>query len=153
MFRCVEGSAFYAPHHCHPGDLQSPTADGPNETATAGDVGGTVAPTLGLTLGAPATFGAFTPGVAREYTAATTATVVSTAGDATLGVGDPGRLTNGAFSLAQPLRVELSKATWTAPVSNATVDVTFKQSIGASEGLRTGAYARTLVFTLSTTTP
>ena len=46
--------------------------------------------TLSLTLGAPATFGAFTPGVAREYTAATTATVISTAGDATLSVGDPG---------------------------------------------------------------
>ena len=54
MFRCVEGSTFYAPHHCHPGDLASPTADGPNETATAGDVGGTVPATLSLTLGAPA---------------------------------------------------------------------------------------------------
>ena len=36
--------------------------------------------TLALTLGAPAQFGAFTPGVAREYTASTTATVVSTRG-------------------------------------------------------------------------
>ena len=65
MFRCVEGSTFYAPHHCHPGDLASPTADGPNETATAGDVGGTVPATLSLTLGASPTFGAFTPGVAQ----------------------------------------------------------------------------------------
>ena len=32
-------------------------------------VGGNVPATLSLTLGAPATFGAFTPGVAREYTA------------------------------------------------------------------------------------
>ena len=32
-------------------------------------------------------------------------------------------LVNGAFSLAQPLRVELSKATWTGPVSNDVVDV------------------------------
>ena len=29
-------------------------------------VGGTVPATLSLTLGAPATFGAFTPGVARD---------------------------------------------------------------------------------------
>ena len=34
-----------------------------------GGVGGTVPPTLSLTLGAPASFGAFTPGVARDYTA------------------------------------------------------------------------------------
>ncbi len=39
---------------------------------TQGGVGGTVPATLALTLGTPATFGAFTPGVAREYTAATT---------------------------------------------------------------------------------
>ena len=32
--------------------------------------------TLALTLGAPASFGAFTPGVAREYTATTTANVI-----------------------------------------------------------------------------
>ena len=49
-----------------------------------GDVGGTVPATLALTLGAPATFGAFTPGVAKEYTATTTANVISTAGDAAL---------------------------------------------------------------------
>ena len=41
-------------------------------------VGGTVPATLSLTLGAPASFGAFTPGVAREYTASTTANVIST---------------------------------------------------------------------------
>ena len=45
---------------------------------------------------------------------------------------------NGAFSLPQPLRVEFSKATWTAPVSNDVVDVTFKQAIGANDALRTG---------------
>ena len=54
-----------------------------------GPVGGTVPATLSLTLGAPATFGAFTPGVAKEYTATTEATVISTAGDATLTVADP----------------------------------------------------------------
>ena len=40
-----------------------------------GTVGGSVPATLSLTLGTPASFGAFTPGVAREYTASTTATV------------------------------------------------------------------------------
>jgi hypothetical protein len=79
--------------------------------------------------------------------------VISTAGDATLSVSDPGHLTNGAFSLPEPLRVELSKASWTAPVSNDPVDITFRQHIGANDPLRTGAYSRTLTFTLSTTNP
>ncbi|MDA0168877.1 DUF1080 domain-containing protein [Solirubrobacter taibaiensis] len=75
---------------------------------TTGTVGGTVGATLALTLDGPATFGAFTPGVAREYTASTNATVVSTAGDATLSVADngpnSGYLVNGAFTLPQPLQ-------------------------------------------------
>jgi Concanavalin A-like lectin/glucanases superfamily len=116
-------------------------------------VGGTVPATLSLTLGAPATFGAFTPGIAKEYTADTTATVISTAGDATLTTSEPGHLVNGAFSLVQPLRVELSKATWTGPVSNDVVDVAFKQSIASSDPLRTGTYGKSVTFTLSTTTP
>ena len=118
-----------------------------------GTVGGTVPATLSLTLGAPATFGAFTPGVEREYTASTTATVTSTAGDAALSVSDPGHLTNGAFSLPQPLRVETAKRAWTAPVSGDAVTVTFKQLIGAGDALRTGTYSKTLTFTLSTTNP
>src|SRR4051794_12364773 len=48
-----------------------------------------VPPTLSLTLGAPATFGAFSAGVAREYTASTSAAIVSTAGDAALRSSDP----------------------------------------------------------------
>ena len=122
-----------------------------------GTVGGTVPATLALTLGAPATFGAFTPGVTREYTASTTATVISTAGDATLSVADngpnPGRLVNGAFALPQPLQGLGVVKTWLAPTSNESVPVTFKQSIGANDALRTGVYAKTLTFTLSTTTP
>jgi len=124
---------------------------------TQGEVGGTVPATLSLTLGAPATFGAFTPGVTQEYTASTTATVVSTAGDATLSVSDtganPGHLVNGAFALASPLEGLGVVKTWTAPTSNEAVTVTFKQAIGANEPLRTGSYAKTLTFTLSTTNP
>jgi hypothetical protein len=118
-----------------------------------GTVGGTVPATLALALGAPATFGAFTPGVEKTYTASTSATVTSTAGDAALSVSDPGRLTNGAFSLADPLQVAFSKSSWSAPVSNDPVTITFAQHIGANEPLRTGTYSRTLTFTLSTTTP
>ncbi len=116
-------------------------------------VGGVVPATLSLTLGAPASFGAFTPGVAREYTASTTANVISSAGDASLSVSDPGRLTNGAFTLAEPLRVEFSKSTWSAPVSNDTVGIVFKQLVKATDPLRTGTYSKTLTFTLSTTQP
>ena len=107
MFRCVEGSTFFSPHHCHPGDVLSPTADGPTETPVAGDVGGTVPATLSLTLGANVSFGAFVPGIARTYTASTMANVISTAGDAALTVSEPGRLMNGSFSLTSPLRGRL----------------------------------------------
>ena len=52
--------------------------------AAATTVGGTVPATLSLTLGAPPTFGTLTPGVARDYTASTTANVTPSAGDAAL---------------------------------------------------------------------
>jgi X-Pro dipeptidyl-peptidase len=118
-----------------------------------GTVGGTVPATLALTLGGPASFGAFTPGQTKDYTATSTATVISTAGDAALTVSDPGHLTNGTFSLPSPLEVSLSRSAWTAPVSNEDVTVTFEQHIGAGDALRTGAYSKTLTFTLSTTAP
>jgi hypothetical protein len=118
-----------------------------------GDVSGTVPATLALTLGAPATFAPFVPGVARAYTAATTATVTSTAGEATLSAGAPGHLTNGAFALAQPVEVAITPSSWSAPVSNATAAITYTQAIGAIEALRTGPYRRAVTFTLSTTSP
>jgi hypothetical protein len=140
--------------------------------------GGTVPATLSLSLGTPATFGAFTPGVARDYNASTTANVISSAGDATLSVADPsatntGKLVNGAFTLAQPLQATASSTggtalaggavggsanptnvlSYSAPISNDSVTLAFKQSIGANEALRTGTYSKTLTFTLSTTNP
>ena len=73
-----------------------------------GDIEGSVPPTLSLELGAPGSFGTFQPGVTRDYTATTTATVTSTAGDATLSVADParrtGRLVNGSYTLEQRCR-------------------------------------------------
>jgi type 1 glutamine amidotransferase len=141
-------------------------------TDTPGGVSGNVPATLALTLGAPATFGAFTPGVAKDYTATTAATVISTAGDATLSVADPsatatGKLVNGTFALPQTLQANGGGAfapvggssapttlkTWSAPTSNEVATITFKQSIAANDALRTGTYSKTLTFTLSTTTP
>ncbi|WP_211233041.1 PIG-L family deacetylase [Solirubrobacter soli] len=136
-------------------------------TSVSGGVGGTVPATLSLSMGAPAAFGAFTPGVAKDYFATTTATVISTAGDAALSVADPsavntGKLVNGSFALQQTLQagtggtyapIPATVKTWNAPTSNESVAIGFKQSIGQNEALRTGTYSKTLTFTLSTTTP
>jgi hypothetical protein len=143
-----------------------------------GDAGGTVPPTLSLTLGIPASFAPFTPGVANTYTAGTTATVISSAGDSKLSVADPsasntGHLVNGAFALPSALKASatsaggtsaaggavtgsaspLSLLTYSGPISNDAVAVAFAQDIGQTDALRTGAYSKTLTFTLSTTTP
>jgi hypothetical protein len=145
-----------------------------------GTVGGSVPATLALALGTPAAFGAFVPGIDRNYDASSIATVVSSAGDAALSVSDPsanatGRLVNGAFSLTEPLQARASSAaglgsavhaplsttagspltllTYAGPASNDAVAVAFRQHIGPTQALRTGAYSKTLTFTLSTTTP
>ena len=142
-------------------DTQAAPQATPTAVATA-EVGGTVPPTLALTVG-QATFGAFVPGVARSYSATAAANVISTAGDAALTVTDPsttapGRLMNGTRALQQPLKVagkELPAVvqTWSEPVSNGGVNLEFTQAIGADEALRTGTYAKSLTFTLSTTNP
>ncbi len=133
-------------------DLAPITASKTIVVGVPGSAGGTVPATLSLALGGAASFGALTPGVAHEYTAQTSASVTSTAGDAALSVSG-GRLANGAFSLAQPLVVEPEKAAWTGPVSNDAFAIRFRQPIGADEPLRTGSYSATLTFMLSTTMP
>jgi hypothetical protein len=75
------------------------------------DVGGAVPATLSLTLGAPAGFGSFQAGAARDYLSSTTATVTSSAGNAALIVTDPSpyntnHLVNGSFAPAQELQVK-----------------------------------------------
>jgi hypothetical protein len=140
---------------------------------TNGSAGGSVAATLSLSLGAQPSFGALTPGVARDYFSSTTATVISTAGDSTLSVADPsssntGHLVNGTFALPSVLQANgnggayapvggsagpTTLVTWAGPVSNAMPTIGFKQTIGATDALRTGTYSKTLTFTLSTTTP
>jgi hypothetical protein len=137
----------------------------------------TVPATLSLSLGsAAASLGSFVPGLAAEYQSTLSANVISTAADAALSVTDPspnatGKLVNGAFTLPQPLQVRATNAanpstafaplgsgpltllTWSGPVSNDAVTLGFKQAIGAMDALRTGTYAKTLTFTLSTTNP
>ena len=134
-------------------------------------VGGNVPATLSLTLGTPAAFGAFTPGVQRDYDATSMANVISTAGDATLSVSDPstnnpGKLINGTFVMPQPVQARAGDGafapvsgspatlkTYSAPVSNDNVTLGFRQRVNANDALRTGAYSKTLTFTLSTTQP
>src|SRR5690349_19958605 len=78
-------------------------------TLASGGVSGSVPATLALSLGPAATFGQFTPALTKDYDARSSATVTSTAGDATLSDGDPdtsatsGHLVNGAFALPSPL--------------------------------------------------
>src|SRR3954454_8842498 len=143
------------------------------EKSEVGNTSGTVPATLSLTLGTSAAFGAFTPGLAKDYAASMAANVISTAGDAVLSVADnssvaTGHLVNGTFSLPSALQVSATSPagtggaagalpqnllTYSGPVSNDPVTVAFTQHIGAGDPLRTGAYAKTLTFTLSTTNP
>jgi alpha-L-rhamnosidase len=122
-------------------------------TSTSGTVGGTVPPTLSLNVGAPASFGAFVPGVERTYATSTTGSVTSTAGDAALSVSGPVHLANGRFVLPRPVEVTGVPRTWSGPVSNDAFAIGFRQTIDADDALRTGTYAGTLTFTLSTTAP
>jgi hypothetical protein len=150
-----------------------PTITGANffvKATAPADVTGSVPGTLSLSLGNAVNLGTFIPGVPADYTGSTAATVTSTAGEASLTVVDPslnapGRLVNGAFALARPLEAgvggtyaavsnsPLALKSYAAPVSNDVVPIGFKQTIGANDPLRTGTYAKTLTFTLSTTTP
>jgi PKD repeat protein len=139
-------------------------------TSTPGGISGEVPGTLSVTLGAPVVFAPFTPGLTRDYTASTTATVTSTAADAALTVADPsetatGHLVNGTYALPQALQVKSGAAafapmtaptllrSYPGPVGKDVVAVDFKQSIAETDGLRSGTYGKTLVFTLATTTP
>jgi hypothetical protein len=145
-------------------------------TQAAGGVSGSVPATLALSLGSAPSFGAFTAGLTKDYTAGGTANVLSTAGNAALSVSDPdptapGHLVNGAFALPSALQAAATSGggtgtgtatvgnapatleNWSAPVSNDAVALTFTQHIGNTDPLRTGSYSKTLTFTLSTTNP
>jgi hypothetical protein len=144
----------------------------------AAPVSGTVPATLALKLDQSPKFSPFAPGVAADYATSMTANVVSSASDGTLTVADPsgtapGRLVNGTYSLPSPLQAKASSPVGTGdvfapvlgseaptpllrysgPTSNDPVTVQFQQHIAATDSLRTGTYSKTLVFTLSTTSP
>jgi hypothetical protein len=145
-----------------------------------GTVGGTTAATLTLTLGTPTPFAPFTPGLGSSYSMDLVATVLSTAANATLSVADPsttatGHLVNGALPLPQALQAGATShnvrataaapaavggagapttlLTYSGPVTNDPATLTFTQAIGATDALRTGTYAKSLTFTLSTSSP
>jgi len=132
--------------------------------------------TLALAIGGSPTFDGFVPATTRTYTASTTATVTSTGGDAALTVVDPdttnpGHMVNDTYVLAQPLQTKATDAahatsafasvtaspttllTWAGPVSYDMVTLGFQQAVAQTDPLRTGVYEKTLLFTLSSTTP
>ena len=113
------------------------------------------------------------PGVDRDYTGSLTGTVTSSAGAAALTVHDPsttatGRLVNGPWSLPQPLQMRSGSGAFAAlsssgaplpltqfptPVGLQPVTIEVKQPVAATDSLRAGEYAKTLIFTLTATTP
>ena len=134
---------------------------------------------LALNITGSANFGVFVPGVTRDYTASLSATATSTATAAELTVRDPsatatGHLVNGTHAAGaagagpgdrrgQPGLGVRAGAGERVPAAAAGVPdgrsaahpmtIGFKQSIAATEPLVTGAYGKTLMFTLSATTP
>jgi hypothetical protein len=157
-----------------PGEAVSITLHDYAETVRAVDVQASVPATLSLSLGGAASFGTFSPGVDRSYEAGTAATVISTAGEATLAITDPsatatGRLANGSSALTEPLQARAGSGTFTPlsstastpltlltysrPVSNEPTTIAFRQHISAHDALRTGNYSKTLTLSLMTTTP
>jgi cytochrome c len=149
-----------------------------NEVSTPVDIGGTVPGVLALNISGSGSLGTFLPGVTRDYTASLSATATSTASSSVLTVRDPsatatGHLVNGTASLRSALQVRATDAAnpdtayaplseagarvnllaFPAPTSAHALAIGFKQSIAADEALVTGGYGKTLVFTLSATTP
>jgi hypothetical protein len=160
--------------HDQAGDVSTVTHSYSVQTVATG---GTPA-TLTLSLGDPPAFSPFVPGLPLDYLATGTAVVNSTAGDAQLTVADPsatasGHLLNGDTPLPSALQASATSPngtstgyqavpdtsspatllTYAGPVANEQVALSFEQTIGPADPLRSGTYAKALVFTLSTTNP
>jgi PKD repeat protein len=154
-------------------DVPTPLFTNVNE-----DVKANVPLVLALTLGQPATFGTFTPSLEKDYTASTTASVLSTAGSAQLTVADfstasTGHLVNADYTLPSPLMARATSTkgaggalanvggsaaptpllTYTGAANDPAVTLEFQQHVASTDPLRAGKYSKTLTFTLSTTTP
>ena len=123
-------------------------------------VGGTVPATLSLTLGPPASFGVFVAGVDAPTSlddghghlvrGRRDAHVVPLRANLT------GFLANGAFRLAQPLHRSPAPRSYSGPMSDQRKRGVDRLQAGhrpARDPLRTGSYAKTLTYTLSTTAP
>ncbi len=146
-------------------------------TTVTGKVSSVVPSTLALAVN-PLTLPAFVPGVTQTYTGTATATVTSSWANAALSVYDPdangtnnGRLvhSNGtsitardmevmnnatsAFATIQNATTPRTVATWTTQVASTPVTITMRQAIQNNDVLFAGEYAKTLTFSLSTTTP
>jgi len=158
--------------------LVSDPACGVAKIQTPSDLTGVVPSTLALTIGQAGSFGTFIPGLGREYSSSMVANVISTASASELTVRDPsftatGKLVNGTTALATPMsamatnaghpsgafaplpsdRSPLRLLSYAGPVSNDVVTIGLRQSIAADEALLNGNYSKTLVFTLSSSTP
>ena len=99
------------------------------------------------------TFGPFTPGVAKEYTATHDRhrRLHGRRRDPVRGRSRPPdqrRVLPPAAPAGGVQQIHLD-----GPASNDVSTITFKQAIAATDALRTGTYSKTLTFTLSTTTP
>jgi plastocyanin len=127
---------------------------------------------MALTLGTPASFGALVPGVAKDYTASTTATATSSAPSSVLTVSDrsataTGHLVNGTAAAPQALQAAAGGAfapvggsaaptllkSWTGAFAGQQLTLEFKQPVAATDALLAGRYGKTVTFTLSSTTP
>ena len=144
-------------------------------TLVDGVVQAIVPSTLGLTINGPLNLTPFVPGVTQAYTGTTTATVTSSWPTAQLSVYDPdpvnatnGRLINGTSIIPRDMEVLTSTAaystignataqdivaTFATPVASAPATINIRQSIQNNDVLISGQYAKSLTFSLSTTTP
>lgn len=133
--------------------------------------------TVSLSIAPGGSFGTFLPGTAHDYMTSLAATATATGATSTLTVRDPngaapGRLVNGSASLPQALQAKAASATgvgsaafapigesplsilsWAAPIANDPVTISLRQTIGATDALLAGNYAKTLEFTLSSVGP
>jgi len=114
--------------------------------------------------------GEFLPGVNANYTNNCGITATSTGAVTTLTASDEsavhtGHLVQGSYFLPSALETKVGAetyegletpvllTTYNTPVSNQNETVWFRQHIGATDGLHTGPYAKTITLTLEQTTP
>jgi hypothetical protein len=144
-------------------------------TVVDGEVKVIVPSFLGLSLATGTQMGPFIPGLTQTYTGTVAATVTSSWANAQLQVYDPdtvnnGRLVHNLGTSVIPRALQVMQAsgtlanvsnaatprtvaTWTTPIASVVSQVQFSQSIQATDVLVAGAYAKTLRFVLTTTTP